>query len=514
VFVRPPGADYPKLLSMTMAESCLSGTIPSWEQLADRRIAMHHGDDPEVESRLVESEARYRAVIENASDMIQSVRPDGTFEFVNRAWHQKLGYEQDEVDRLIIWDIVHPDALEHCQPAFAAAIRGETIDNFQTTFITKDRRALPIEGSVTSRFLGSTVVATHGFFRDITERLRAEELEEQNAKLEREKHARYLEKMAALGKLSAGLSHELNNPAAAAQRAGVGLPESLARRDEATRELTARGLTEEQWRTLECLVTECAGRSQRETPPLEISRQEEAVEDWLETNGVEGAWNLAPILVGAGVTEESLSELATELPVAALPAALRWLAESVEVRNQADVVARSTRRISELVSAVKAYSFMDRTVPVEVDVHDGLENTLVILAHRLKNMSIRRDYDRTIPPVRTLGSSLNQVWTNIIDNAADATNDAGTITIRTRRVDDLVVVEIEDDGCGIRDENVSRVFEPFFTTKPQGQGTGLGLDIVWRIVTEEHGGGIEVESRPGRTVFRVSLPIRSHEEAL
>jgi signal transduction histidine kinase len=365
---------------------------------------------------------------------------------------------------------------------------------------------------VTSRFFGDTVVATHGFFRDITERLRAQELEEQNAKLEREKQARYLEKMAALGKLSAGLSHELNNPAAAAQRAGVRLPESLARRDEATRELMARGLTEEQWWTLECQVTECAGRSQRETPPLEISRQEEAVEDWLETNGVERAWTLAPILVGAGVTVEGLALISTDLSVAALPAALRWLAESVEVRNQADVVARSTRRISELVSAVKSYTFMDRTVPQEVDVHDGLENTLVILAHRIKNMKIRRDYDRTIPTVRTLGSSLNQVWTNIIDNAVDATNGTGTISIRTHLVDDQVVVEIEDDGCGIGDENVSRVFEPFFTTKSQGQGTGLGLDIVWRIVTQEHGGGIDVESAPGRTVFRVSLPLASSME--
>lgn len=470
---------------------------------------MRDEDRPEIDPLLVESEARYRAVIENASDMIQSVRPDGTFEFVNRAWHQKLGYGPEDVERLIIWDIVDPDELEHCQPYFAAAIRGETVENVRTAFMTKDGQSVPVEGSVTSRLVGSTVVATHGFFRDITERLRAQELEERNAKLEREQHARYLEKMAALGKLSAGLSHELNNPAAAAQRASVRLTESLARRDGAAQELKAHGLTEQQWQALELLVRDSAGRSQRDLQPLEIGSQEEAVEDWLEQHGVVGAWRLGPMLVGAGVTAEGLALLSTELPAAVLPAALRWITESVEVRDQADIVARSTHRISELVAAVKAYSFMDRTALQEVDVHDGLENTLVILAHRLKNMKIHRSYDRTLPPVRTLGSSLNQVWTNIIDNAVDATGGEGTISIRTQRVDDLVVVEIEDDGCGIRDENISRVFEPFFTTKPQGQGTGLGLDIAWRIVTQEHEGTIEVESTPGHTVFRVSLPLPS-----
>jgi signal transduction histidine kinase len=151
---------------------------------------------------------------------------------------------------------------------------------------------------------------------------------------------------------------------------------------------------------------------------------------------------------------------------------------------------------------------MDRAVEQEVDVHEGIENTLVILAHKLRNITVRREYDRSLPKVRAFGSGLNQVWTNIIDNAVDATNGQGTITIRTRRGDgDRVIVEVADDGCGIPEGNVSRVFEPFFTTKPQGSGTGLGLDIVWRIVTEEHGGTIETESVPGNTVFRVSLPI-------
>jgi signal transduction histidine kinase len=159
------------------------------------------------------------------------------------------------------------------------------------------------------------------------------------------------------------------------------------------------------------------------------------------------------------------------------------------------------------VGAVKSYSFRDQATEQDVDIHDGLENTLVILAYRLKTMTVKKDYCSDIPLVRTYGSGLNQVWTNILDNAVDATGGSGTVTIRTRHEGDWVTVEIVDDGAGIPADHMSRIFEPFFTTKPQGEGTGLGLDIAWRIVTEEHGGQITVESEPGRTAFRVAIPI-------
>jgi signal transduction histidine kinase len=282
------------------------------------------------------------------------------------------------------------------------------------------------------------------------------------------------------------------------------------------RELMARGLSAEQWQALESLVAVSCQQltAQRDLDPYEVSRREEALEGWLEEHDVGRAWELASVLVRAAVTEESLQRFAGVVPVAALPAAVRWIAESVAVRDQTDVIARSTRRISELVGAVKAYSFMDRAVEQEADVHEGLENTLTILAHRLKDATIRRDYDRSLPPVRAFGSGLNQVWTNVIDNAIDAMGGAGTIAIRTRRDGDRAVVEIADSGCGIPPEQLSRIFEPFFTTKEQGQGTGLGLDIAWRIVTEEHGGTIEAESSPGNTVFRVSLPLAGSRSPL
>jgi len=463
-------------------------------------------DQTSIDSKLVESEERYRAVIENASDMIQSCRPDGSFEFVNRTWLEKLGYTADEVNDLVVWDIIHPEALDHCKDLFMRAVQGETVENVRATFITKDGRKLPVEGNATSRFVDGQVIATHSFFRDITERLRAEELEERNVQLEREQMARYLEKMAALGKLSAGLAHELNNPAAAAQRAGAQLAESAVRLEAALADLHRQGLTAEQWHALDDYKAAPSRVPSGERRPTEVSRLENEIEDWLAAHGVAKGWDLAAALVQEGVEPGGLDVLARAIPAPVLEPALVWLAESSATKELTNVVTRSTERISDLVTAVKAYSYMDRAAEQIVDVHEGIENTLVILGHGLRGLTLRREYDRTLPPVRALGSGLNQVWTNILDNAADALAGKGTITIRTRGEPGRVIVEIEDDGPGIPAEHLSRVFEPFFSTKPQGEGTGLGLDMVWRIVTEEHAGTVDVESQPGRTRFRVALP--------
>jgi PAS domain S-box-containing protein len=454
------------------------------------------------DSLLLESERRYRDVIENASDFIQSIRADGTFEFVNKAWLDALGYTPEEVENLNIWDIIHPTSVNECQIHFGAAMQGTPLTDMRAIFMDKQGNPIPVEGSTQTRFLDGKVFATHGFFRDISERLRVEQLE-------REQEARYFEKMAALGKLSAGLSHELNNPAAAAQRSAKQLRRSLEGRDAAAKELIGHQVSIGAWAMLEALFNQCVTqhRDAPELSPMAASRLEDELLDWLQDHGIPDAWNYTSAFVQGGITVDRLEDLATELPEGAISPAVAWFGESLALDEHTNVIERSMNRISELVGAVKSYSFRDQAIEQDVDIHDGLENTLVILAYQLKSMKVETDYDTTIPPVRTYGSGLNQVWTNILDNAVDATNGEGTIKIRTYRHGPNAVVEITDDGEGIKPEELSRIFEPFYTTKPQGEGTGLGLDIAWRIVTDEHRGELEAESKPGETTFRVSIPI-------
>jgi PAS domain S-box-containing protein len=466
-----------------------------------------------VEGRLRESEERYRAVIENASDMIQSCLPDGSFEFVNNAWLEKLGYTADEVKGLNVWDIVHPDSVDHCKVVFAQAASGESMDNVRATFITKDGRPLPVEGNATSRFLGDEVIATHSFFRDITERLHSEELEQRNAELEREKLARYLEKMAALGKLSAGLAHELNNPAAAAQRAADHMREQLSTLETLAMRMSQHGLDEAAWLRLHQVREAGVDPSiVGEMGPLERADREDAIAGWLDAQGIEEGWEMAPGLVAAGLDASGLDALAVDFPRAALADALAWISHSRAAVELLETIATSARSISDLVGAIKEYSYMDRAPEQEVDIHDGIENTLRILDHKLKSgPGLVRDFDRGLPRVVVLASELNQVWTNLIDNAIDAAGPGGEVRIRTFRDGDRIAVEIADNGAGIPPDIQTRIFDPFFTTKDVGKGTGLGLDVARRIVVERSGGELDFRSEPGDTRFWVRLPLRLPE---
>jgi signal transduction histidine kinase len=242
--------------------------------------------------------------------------------------------------------------------------------------------------------------------------------------------------------------------------------------------------------------------------PIEASDREDAVSDWLDGHGVTDGWDLAPVFVQAGLDTNWLDHVAATVDVAYLEGALRWLGYTVETELLMTEIEDSTTRVSTLISAAKQYSQLDRAPYQVVDVHDLLNSTLVMLGGKLgKGITVVKEYDRALPGIPAYASELNQVWTNLIDNAVSAMAGTGTLTIRTRPDRDRVLVEFGDTGPGVPAEIRQRIFEPFFTTKPVGEGTGLGLDISWRIVVNKHHGDLRVESVPGETWFRVWLPL-------
>lgn len=321
-----------------------------------------------------------------------------------------------------------------------------------------------------------------------------------------EGYSQQREKLVALGTMAAGLAHELNNPAAAARRAAAHMQETSDKIQEHLCNLSYE-LEAEHWQKLLDAAQEAAEGKNPELDHLERSDRADSIATWLDSHGVANAWDLAPTFVNAGLDTAWLTKAMAELPSASHADAICWLEARLNLKSLVGQIEQSTGRIAELVKAVKSYSYMDQSPMQEIDVHEGLESTLTMLGHKLKNMTVVRAFDRTIPRIPAYGSELNQVWTNLIDNAIDAVNGTGKICIGTTFEHDQVVVEIVDYGPGIPPEVQSRMFEPFFTTKSVGKGTGLGLIISNRIVGDRHGGEIEFESKPGETRFKVRLPV-------
>ena len=315
------------------------------------------------------------------------------------------------------------------------------------------------------------------------------------------------DRLAALGKLSAGLAHELNNPASAAKRATSQLREVLKSIKEASLELGRRELSPAQKAEIENLESSFTQRAERPPDALTISDLEEQIDSLLRSHGQNDLWQLAAELAQRGIRAEALESLFAILDADTARAALVRIAASVEIANLLNEIESSTFRISDLVGAIKEYTFMDQAPLQNVDVVKGLETTLTIMNHKLKRgVAVQREYQPVPLLVNSFGSELNQVWTNLIDNAIDAMNGKGVLRVRTYREDGCVVVEIGDNGPGISPEVRPHIFEPFFTTKGVGQGTGLGLDTVQRIV-RKHRGNIQVTSKPGDTRFQVWLPL-------
>ncbi|MEZ4517335.1 MAG: CoA-binding protein [Chloroflexota bacterium] len=328
--------------------------------------------------------------------------------------------------------------------------------------------------------------------------------------------------MVQLGTLTAGVAHELNNPAAAARRSASQISEAATTLEAASQTLIDYGLTAEQYAFLREFATRHMARAAQvqQLDALVRSDREYEIESWCDEMGIDNGWELAPALVEMGCDRGSLDELAETFEQSQLEAVVAWLAASSRLQNLGAEIAEATTRISTIIKSLKDYSYLDQAPLQAVNIHEGIDNTLTMLHHRLKNnVTIVREYADDLPIIQAYGSELNQVWTNLISNALDAMEEQGEITISTQRRGEWVQVEIGDTGPGIPEDVQERIFDAFFTTKPPGKGTGLGLNISYNIIVYQHMGEIHVASRPGQTVFRILLPLdvtaaRARESAI
>ncbi|WP_433295861.1 ATP-binding protein [Actinoplanes sp. CA-030573] len=319
------------------------------------------------------------------------------------------------------------------------------------------------------------------------------------------------QRLAALGALSAGLMHELNNPAAAASRAAAALRQRVAGMRHKLGMLAAGKVPTDRLVALVELQEDVIERAAKapSLTAMQTADREDELGDWMDEHDVTGGWDLAPVFAQAGLDIDCLDEIKTRVgSPELLDQAIHWLGYALETEQLMSDIEDATGRVSSLVNAAKQYSQMDRAAHQWIDVHGGLKSTLVMLNHKIgEGIKVVKDFDRSLPQIPAHPAELNQVWTNLIDNAVQAMNGVGTLTIKTYREDDHVVVSIGDTGPGVPEDLKKRVFEPFFTTKPVGEGTGLGLDISYRIVVNGHGGDIVLDSKPGDTRFMVRLPV-------
>jgi PAS domain S-box-containing protein len=488
-----------------------------------------------------QAEQKFRSVTESAIDAIISADHTGKIISWNQAATRILGYTAEEaIDQqleLIIPERFHEphrEGMHRVTTGGESRVIGQTVELFART---KGGDEVPIELSLSTWTVRNERYYT-GIIRDIRERKQAEEtlrmseqalrqstleLKSKNKALEdtlnrlheMQNQLIMQEKMASLGKLSAGMAHELNNPASASQRSATQLLEMFIRFENTHWRIHELGLAGERLQKIMALE-EMVGRDihqPAEMDALARSDWELQIEEWLKSRDIDKSWDLAPTLVNLGYDKDKLARLAGEFTPEQFDIVVNWLCQLYSIHSLLSEIKLGTGRIAEIVKALKTYTYMDQAPVQSVDIHEGLDNTLIILQNKLKGgVTVRREYDRSLPLIQAYGSELNQVWTNIIDNAIDATGGEGVLTIRTCLENSWVAVEIEDTGPGIPEEVQSKIFDPFFTTKPPGQGTGLGLNISRNIIVQKHHGHIAVSSVPGKTLFTVLLPVEVHSD--
>jgi PAS domain S-box-containing protein len=483
-----------------------------------------------------QAEQKFRSVTESAIDAIISADHVGEIVSWNKAATRILGYTEDEAVgqrlELIIPERFH-EAHRNGMARFTATGEGRVIGTTVELFArTKSGKEVPIELSLSTWTVRDERYYT-GIIRDIGERKRAEEalrqseqtlrerkeeLKEKNEILEgalkqlNEMHNQLLiqEKMASLGKLSAGMAHELNNPASAAQRGAAQLQRTFSQLQGIQLRLGEQRLGQKQLESLTSLyrVARVRARKPAEMNAVTRSDREAALEDWLTRQGIDTAGEQVPALVSLGYGASELGVLAEVFPAEQFSLVVDWLSCMYGIYSLVGEISLGTSRISEIVKALKTYTYVDQAPVQSVDVREGLDNTLIVLHSKLKSgVTVVREYSEDLPVIEAYAGELNQVWTNIIDNAIDAMDGEGKLVVRTRRDDPWVVVEIEDSGHGIPKGMQSKIFDPFFTTKGPGEGTGLGLNISRNLVVQKHHGEIEVTSQPGKTCFVVRLPM-------
>jgi PAS domain S-box-containing protein len=482
-----------------------------------------------------QAEQKFRSVTESAIDAIISADDMGRIISWNKAATRILGYTEEEVIgkrlELIIperYHEAHREGMDRFSKTGEAHVIGSTVE---LSARTKAGEEVPIELSLSTWMVRDERYYT-GIIRDIGERKEAEEalrrseqvLREKTAELkskndvleetlrqlnEMHEHIIIQEKMASLGRLSAGMAHELNNPAAVAQRGAAQLQTMFSRWRNVQLRMAELELGGEQLERLLSLdqIANDRARKPAELSALARSDREQDLETWGHGRGLKSMSEHAPALVNLGYDRSALEALAEGFSRDQLAVVIGWLTLKFEIYSLVGEISLGANRIVELVKALKTYTHMDQAPIQSVNVHEGLDNTLIILQNKLKDgVSVRKEYADDLPVIEAYASELNQVWTNLIDNAIDAMGGKGELVLRTRREGPWAVVEIEDDGPGIPEDHQSIIFDPFFTTKPPGEGTGLGLNISRNLVVKKHRGDIHVESRPGRTKFVVRLP--------